>query len=107
MYAIRSYYGRSGWVYRCPCGNRLFHTFFHRDRLSHRHRPIRCWFGCVITSYSIHYTKLYDVAFGAKFTDRDTGYPKTDGVHNNGVHMNQLGNEMLATGDAGTFNKWF
>lgn len=42
------------------------------------------------------------LSFAPLFLDRDDGYPKTDGVHNNGVHPDvagytQLGNALAAT----------
>ena len=55
MYAIRSYYGQS----RFAAGRRDLHlpgTRRHRCDGVGRSLP-----GHVITSYSIHYTKLYDI----------------------------------------------
>ena len=67
MYAIRSYYASSGTGQRSCCfvqkGVTIHGTLF-RMRL-HRRVPavssgFYCVFQIVITSYSIHYTKLYD-----------------------------------------------
>lgn len=59
------------------------------------------------TFYNGVYNSRVDIGFGVLFVDRDDDYPKTDGIHTNGVHLSSEGYEMLASGDAGTFNKLF
>ena len=62
MYAIRSYYENTRpqlkYLYICVVS---FITFYKATKInSHRNFCFRGPIACVITSYSIHYTKLYD-----------------------------------------------
>ena len=53
------------------------------------------------------YDSRVDVSYGAIFLDRDGGYPKTGGVHDNAVHPTTAGCLQLATGLAMTLNKLY
>ena len=50
------------------------------------------------------YNARVDVGYGTLTIDRDNGYPKTLGVHNNGVHPNQTGYQELIKGTLNTIN---
>jgi hypothetical protein len=65
----------------------------------------RYWESFVKIFANGNYDARVDCSYDAIFLDRDNGYPKENGVHNNGVHPDQSGFEQLATGMAAVFNR--
>jgi lysophospholipase L1-like esterase len=63
------------------------------------------WKSFIDTFANGKYDPRVDCSYEAIFLDRDNGYPKINGKHNNGIHPGPAGYEQLATGMASAFNK--
>lgn len=69
-------------------------------------QKMHTYWQAIINKYANHaYSDRVDCSYGAVELNRDTGYPKIDGVHSNGVHPTGIGYAELGRAESAYFNR--